>query len=232
MDGQDILALVLVYLIIGASLALSLYADKRQFRFDTRKIVHIGVGNFVFVWWMFSANWIMLAFFAIPFAVILFLAMFPGNPVSDSKLGEISNDKGHRTGLFFYVVSINILVAFFFDHWAAASIGIIAMTYGDGFGSVIGRRFGKHKTVNGKSLEGTVGMCLVTFIMSMVLVGAYTLFTNNFDLVCDLTPVISIWAAVAIVSVVACVVEMLSPGQVDNLLIPLSVAVILVLLGL
>ena len=75
METQDCVALVLVYLIIAASLGISMYLEKKGSAVDTRKVVHIGVGNFVFVWWMFTENWIMLAFFTVPFAIVLFLAM-------------------------------------------------------------------------------------------------------------------------------------------------------------
>ena len=53
MDTQDIIALAAVYGIIVAALGFSLLNDKLGWGMDTRKIVHIGVGNFVFVWWAF-----------------------------------------------------------------------------------------------------------------------------------------------------------------------------------
>ena len=153
MTTNDIIGLVLVYALIVLALVLSVVVEKRFPNIDSRKVVHIGVGNFVFVWWMFTQAWVMLAFFAIPFALILFIAMFRGNVISESRLGELSR-KGHNTGLFLYAVTIAILVSFFFrdgfiaqifsqapgtEHWLAASIAIMAMTYGDGFGSVVGR---------------------------------------------------------------------------------------------
>ena len=106
MDIQDINALILVYSIIVISLGISLYCDKKGYNVDVRKIVHIGVGNFALVWWMFSQQWIMLAFFSVPFAVLLFFAMLKDNIVSKSKLGDLSQNKGHRTGLFFYVITL------------------------------------------------------------------------------------------------------------------------------
>ena len=130
MNTQDVIGLALVYAIIAASLIIALVLDRRGSKTDVRKVVHMGVGFFVFVWWMFSENWIMLVFFAIPFGAILFVAMFKGNAVSDSKLGDLSNNKGHRTGLFLYVLTIGILIAFFWDHWTAATIGVVAMTFG------------------------------------------------------------------------------------------------------
>ncbi len=239
MNVQDIVALILVYLIIAASLGLSLYVQKKGINWDNRKIIHIGVGTFVYVWWAFTANWIMLAFFAIPFAVILFLAMFPGNPVSDSKLGEVTNDMGHRYGLFLYVVTINILVAFFFDssclggeHWLAASIAIIGMTRGDGYGSIVGKKYGKHKIINGKSLEGTMAVFAATAVFSLVLIAFYCFLASQ-GLFLGKTPDFVQGLVCALVAgVVAAVVEAVAPGDIDNLFIPMCILGSMILLGL
>ena len=187
MTTNDIIGLVLVYGLIIAALVISLIVEKKLPNIDNRKVVHIGVGNFVFVWWAFSAQWIMLAFFAVPFEIILILAMAGDNPVSRSKLGELSKDKGHSTGLVFYVFSIILMILLFFDHWVAASVGIVAMTYGDGFGSIVGRKFGKHKTVNGISLEGSIGVFMASMIMTAVMLVFYTFIIDQGFYVGDCT---------------------------------------------
>ena len=76
MTTNDIIGLVLVYALIVAALLLSLIVEKKLPNIDSRKVVHIGVGNFVFVWWMFTQSWVMLVFFTVPFSIILFIAMF------------------------------------------------------------------------------------------------------------------------------------------------------------
>jgi len=229
---QDFIALALVYAIIIVSLAISFTLDKRGTSIDTRKIIHIGIGNFVFVWWMFSASWIMLVFFTVPFTVLLFFAMMKDNAVAKSKIGEISN-KGHKTGLFFYAISITVLVALFFDHWVAASIGIIAMTYGDGFGSIIGKKYGRHKIINGKSAEGSMGVFFGTAIMTTVILLFYTfLVTNGYYPRGDVIASVSIWIIPLIAGAFTSIIELLSPGAYDNLIIPLSVSALMVLLGL
>ncbi len=237
MQSQDMVALIIVYLIIGSALALSQYVQKKGMNWDNRKVIHIGVGAFIYIWWAFTENWIMLAFFAIPFAVILFLAMFPGNPVSNSKLGEVTNDMGHRYGLFLYVVSICIMVAFFFDHWIAATVGIVAMTRGDGFGSVIGKKYGKHKLIHGKSLEGSIGVFAFTAGISFFVIMLYGfLFTTmpDYGILVNAATVgmVSAIGYSLLAGTIATVVEAVAPGDFDNLLISLCVAVPLVLLGL
>ena len=233
MTGQDLVGLVLVYLIIAASIGAALALEKRGSGVDVRKVMHMGVGAFVLVWWMFSANWIMLVFFTVPFAVILFFGMLKGNAVSDSKLGDIANNKGHRTGLFLYAVSITILVAFFWDHWTAATVGVVAMTWGDGFGSVIGRRYGRHGILNGKSLEGSLGVFAATAVSAAAIMLFYGfLISSGYYPGGNATPSVPVWAASLAAGAVASVLEAVCPGEYDNIVIPLAVTGAMVLLGM
>lgn len=231
MDAQDIIALALVYAIIVVSLVLSLLNDKYGWGYDTRKIVHVGVGNFVFVWWAFSEQWIMLAFFAVPFEIILILAALDNNPFSKTKLGDISNNKGHRYGLVLYVFSIILMILFMFDHWVAASVGIIALTYGDGAGSVFGKKYGKHKAFNEKSLEGTAAIFVVSAVMSGVVLVFYWLLGSS-GLYPPFETTVSPFVVPLVVGFVAAAVELVSPGQIDNLSIPFSTAGACMLMGL
>ena len=235
LETQDIVALIAVYCIIAAALCLSRYSESHGMTWDSRKITHIGVGAFIYVWWAFSQSWIMLAFFAIPFAIILFFAMIPGNPISSSSLGKLTNEMGHRYGLFLYVVSICIMVAVLFDHWVAATIAIVAMTRGDGFGSIIGRKYGKHKTINGKSLEGSLGVFLATFIFSLIIVALYGFLTSNGLIAAGRGTIFDPLFATGcclLAALLASVTEALSPGELDNLFIPVIVSAALVLAGM
>lgn len=233
MTPQDLVGLALVYAIIASSLAVALVMERRGTGGDARKVVHVGVGLFVLVWWMFSENWIMLVFFTVPFAVLLFIAMFRGNAVSESKLGDLANNKGHRTGLFLYAVTITILVAFFWDHWTAATIGVVAMTFGDGLGSIVGRRYGRHRILNGKSLEGSLAVFAATALAAAFIILYYGWLTSSgFYPAGDSVAIVPFWAVAAIAGLIAMVLEAVCPGQYDNIVTPLVVAVAMVALGL
>ena len=233
MTPQDLVGLALVYAIIASALAAALAMERRGTGWDPRKVVHMGVGLFVLVWWMFSENWIMLVFFTVPFAVILFVAMFRGNAVSESKLGDMANNRGHRTGLFLYAVAITILVAFFWDHWTAATVGVVAMTFGDGSGSVVGRRFGRHRILNGKSLEGSLAVFAATALAAAFIILYYGWLTaSGLYLTGDSTAIVPFWAAAVIAGFISMVLEAVCPGQYDNIVTPLVVAVAMVALGL
>lgn len=232
LNTLDVAGLIIVYAIIAVSLVTALVMEKRGSQRDVRKVVHIGVGFFVFIWWVFSENWIMFVFFALPFAAVLFVAMFRDNAISNSKLGDIANNKGHKTGLFLYVITIAIFIVFFWDHWTAATVGIVAMTFGDGFGSVIGKSFGKHKTINGKSLEGSLGVFATTAVMAAVIIVLYGwLFDAGYFLNGATSPVAPFWVAAIVAGLVATILEAVCPGQYDNIVTPIIVALSMVLLG-
>jgi phytol kinase len=182
---------------------------------------------------MFDNAWVMEAFFAVPFAIILFFAMLKDNAISNSALGDISQNKGHKQGLFLYVVSIVILVALCFnEHWTAASIGIVAMTWGDGFGSIIGKRFGKHSLIKGKSLEGTLAVFTVTVIVSLVLVAFLGMVGLPDPTGIRLTASIPMWACCIVAGATVSVTEMVSPGWMDNIVNCMAVTGVMILLGL
>ena len=61
------------------------------------------------------------------------------------------------------VLAAALLVNLLFPAWIAASALAVLLT-GDAAAALIGRRFGKHKLVNGKSLEGTAAFIIVGFI--------------------------------------------------------------------
>ena len=232
-SDNDILALVLVYILIIAVLAIAMLIQKRTDKVDVRKVIHIGIGNFVFIWWMFEHAWVMEAFFAIPFAIILFFAMLKDNVVSNSSLGDITNNKGHKQGLFLYVVSIVVLVALCFnEHWTAASIGIVAMTWGDGFGSIIGKKYGKHKTFNGKSVEGTIAVFAATAVVSLILVAFLGVVPLPAGTGIVLEAVIPTWLCCIIAGLVVAVTETFSPGWIDNIVNCFAVTGVMILLGL
>ena len=232
-SDNDILALVLVYALIIAVLGIALFIQKKNDKADVRKIIHIGIGNFVFIWWMFEHAWVMEAFFAIPFAIILFFAMLKDNVVSNSSLGDITNNKGHKQGLFLYVVSIVVLVALCFnEHWTAASIGIVAMTWGDGFGSIIGKKYGRHKTFNGKSVEGTIAVFAATVVVSLILVAFLGVVPLPTGTGIVLEAMIPTWLCCIIAGLVVAVTETFSPGWIDNIINCFAVTGVMILLGL
>ena len=107
-----------------------------------------------------------------------------------------------RGALYFAISSLVCLILF---PVAAVIPAIIALAVLDGVATIAGRRFGKTRIWNGKTLEGTVTAMVVTFIVLLPF----------------LTP-----PGAGVATVVAGVVELISPID-DNLTIPVSVCVFL-----
>ena len=122
------------------------------------------------------------------------------------------------------------------EHWLAASIAIMAMTYGDGFGSVVGRRIGKHKIIHGKSLEGSIGVFCATTIMACVMFALFNAISgitfNGITYLFDTEGIIPWFVIAPLAGLLSAVLEALCNGDYDNFVNPIIIGLMLVALGL
>jgi len=119
-----------------------------------------------------------------------------------------------------YSISWTLIAYLLFEDLFAASVAIAAMSFGDGMGELVGRRYGRIGYMPHRTLEGSSAVLMATFVSILILYWFY------FDLVGysggslpELLPLF----AMAIGAFVA-VLEAITPGAVDNLVIPLVVA--------
>jgi phytol kinase len=206
---------ILIFLIIGLSTVL----QKNKVIGDegARKFIHIGVSN----WWILA-----MIFFvdehAVWYAVIAPFTFIVLNYLSYRLNILKAMERGGKgnLGTVYFPISLLILVILTFgvtqNPWIGA-VGILVMGYGDGLAAVIGTAYGKHKLAFGKSIEGSLTM----FIVSFIIVFGISLF---------LTSIISAVFIALGVAIVATVVELLTPKGLDNLSVPLSASLIFYLL--
>ncbi|GBO52093.1 phytol kinase [Pseudanabaena sp. lw0831] len=175
-----------------------------------RKVVHIGTGNVLLIaWWLHIPTWLCIAA-GVTFSAIALASHY-------TNILPMIHDVGRKTyGVFYYALSITILVALLWDsHPQYAVIGVMVMSWGDGMAALIGKRFGKHAFVhhgNKRSLEGSFAMFVTSF---MVMIGIFGL-THGIH---------SRDIGVAMpVAAIAALLEAYSPGGTDNLSVPLSSA--------
>ena len=222
----DILGLLGVYGYVACVLVLSHMLRNRLH--NPRKLVHILTGGIVFFWWSFDTSWVMAGLAALPFVPILMLTT-PISPVKrlrESSLGEISSG-GHAYGLVLYAISWTIIAFLMFNDLFAASIAIAAMSFGDGMGELVGRRYGKHELVPNRTVEGSLAVLCATFVAIIVIgwfyfsVIGYTGGSQPFFL-----PVFALGVAAFVT-----MIEAVTPGKVDNLVIPLVVGGVLHMMG-
>ncbi len=196
---------VLVFFIIGVSTLLQ--KKKILDEEGARKFIHIGVSN----WWI-------LAMIFFTGADSLWFAMVP--PITFIGLNYLSYrqnifkamERGGsgNLGTVYFPISLLILVIVSFgilNEPYLGGLGILILGYGDGFAAVIGKKYGKHKFVFGKSLEGSITMFVVSLTVSFIVLSV-----QGFP---------SVLLVSLLVALIATVIELITPKGLDNLSVPL-----------
>jgi dolichol kinase len=236
----DALGLILVYAYVGIMVVITAkWSFLREHSFH-RKFIHVMIGNIALFWWVFDTNYVMSLLAAAPFIPLLLLFSRYGgkeggkglvNGIQGSILSKASHD-GHRLGLVYYAISWTILAFFAFNDLVIASVGIVCMAYGDGMGGLMGKTFGRRKIFGNKTLEGTVSVFAFATLAIFLIINFYNLLfdaglygSRSIPLTVAAMTALGLGAYVSIV-------ELYTPGEYDNLVIPLSTALILALSGI
>ena len=242
MIGGDALGLILVYAYVGVMVVIT---DRSRFLRDhsfQRKFIHVMIGNIALFWWVFDTNYVMSLLAAAPFIPLLFIFSKYGGKKekNDSKLvgdlkGSIlstASHDGHKLGLVYYAISWALLAFFAFNDLVIASVGIVCMAYGDGMGGLVGKTFGKRKIHGNKTLEGTLAVFMFAALAIFLMINYYNLL-YSMGLYGTRSIPLTITALTAVgLSAYVAVVELYTPGEYDNLVIPLSTALIMFLSGI
>lgn len=212
MIQSDLLGVGLVYIYVAILLFIT---EKLHDKYPelSRKILHIMVGNIAFILPIFQTREIMAFIAAGPFILFTFL-MSPYTPIKSIR-GKTSG-AGHGMGLVYYSITWTVLAYLFFDNMVVIAIGILAMSYGDGFASIIGIKFGKKKyNIFGdeKSYVGSITMFVISFITIIIAILYYKI-TITFNLLLIL----------AFIALISAFIEGITPRGFDNLSVPFSAA--------
>lgn len=236
------MGLLLVYAYVGVMVVVTAkWTFLKQHSFH-RKFIHIMIGNIALFWWVFETDWVMSLLAAAPFIPLLLLFSKYGNGEGNSDQGlsaglkrsvlTTASHDGHRLGLVYYAISWAILAYFAFNDLVIASVGIVCMAYGDGMGGLIGKTFGKRKIHGNKTLEGTVAVFLFATLAIFLILNFYNLLFST-GLYGTRTIVLPLTLMLALgLGAYVSVVELYTPGEYDNLVIPLTTALIFFLTGI
>jgi dolichol kinase len=232
MSRGDIVGLVLSYL-YAFGLLLVVEAIGKLFKWHqafTRKIIHIGAGLWIWGILYFFDHWY---FGIIPFATFIVL-----NYVFYRLQSFKAMDTTESTpGTVYFAISITVLFAWLWrtgegvDRVPIAAAAVMAMTLGDAFASIIGRRWGKHTYTffgHTRSWEGTAAMAVTSLIgitLTLSLLQGSVLSPNSVLLSGSEVVMLSLAGTAA-----AAVSEALSPAGTDNLSVPLLSGLVMVLL--
>ncbi len=238
MDQADLIGLLLVYLYVGSVVLIAIRSTYLIDRGWNRKFIHIMTGNIVFFWWIFQDKFVMAFLAAAPFIPILMYSSLKGGSIKEkseprslrSALADASLN-GHRFGLVYYAISWTLLAFLLFDHRLIASIAIVSMAYGDGMGGLIGKRFGKRRLLGKKTLEGSSAVLVFTALAILMVIAFYGLLSSLGWFPVHDVPLTMALIIAFLTGIYVSFVELITPGEFDNLIIPLSVGMILLLAG-
>ena len=214
----DVIGLFVVY---GYVAALLIVTEKVLVKHPetSRKVLHVMVGNIAFLLPIFLTREIMAFVAAAPFILLTFL-MSPYTPIKSIR-GKTSS-AGHSMGLVYYAITWTVLAYLFFDYMIVIAIGIFAMSYGDGFASLIGIKYGKHKynlVGDEKSFIGTLSMFFFTY-MTMLIAIFYYNYVQSTGFTFSLVSI----GFLALFAAIGAIVEGLTPKGLDNLSVPFVIA--------
>ena len=212
MIQNDLVGVAIVYIYVAIMLIVT---EKALHKYPSisRKVLHIMVGNVAFLLPIFQTREVMVFLAAGPFIIFTFL-MSPHTPFKSIR-GKTSA-AGHSMGLVYYSITWTVLAYVFFDNMVVIAIGILAMSYGDGFASIIGSKFGKRKfNIFGdeKSYIGSFSMFVFTLITMIVAVLFY-----------EISLTFQHFMFLSLIALVGAVIEGITPRGFDNLSVPFVIS--------
>ena len=200
-----IISIIFIFLIIFIS---SFFSKNPEI---SRKIVHIGVCN----WWII----VILFFDNVVYASIVPSLFVVINYISYKKniFSSMEREDKKSLGTVYYAIScliLTLLSFLYFDNKMYACIGLLTMGYGDGFAAIIGKNL-KSKEYNIFNQKKSILGSLTMFIVSMVVISIITAIYGSFSLL-----------TVLLISLVATIIEALSPFGLDNITVPIITTVL------
>ena len=202
-----VIALWIIIILLIAFLCKRYFPKKEEL---SRKIIHIGTGPVILLAWLFDIPK------NIAFLSALFITVALGINYQYRLLPAIEDIERKSFGTIAYGISITLLLLLFWPlHASSISIGILSMAFGDGLAGLIGKSINSPKwSILGqsKSIAGTLTMGTVVAITTATIASI-----NNLDL----QPI-----EIIVISLVATLLEQISPWGIDNLTVPIGVTCI------
>jgi len=204
----------------------------------TRKLVHIFAGPiYIVTWLLFSGN-VYSHYFAVivpALFIIQFVSIGTGKMKNESFVASMSRTGDPREllkGTLYYAIIMVIITLLWFylplgeiNNVNPTSLVIIGcLSGGDGLADIFGRKYGGERKfgIKGseKTLVGSLAMFIGSFLVSMILVLIFSFAATNLDIIQLIIPIL-------IISIVATIVEALSPKGFDNWTIFIAVIIMI-----
>jgi len=199
-------------------------AERGVPKWKPRKLVHISMGTIIALTVMQYSNLSGPSLAAgIFLTVLLYAWAHKSDLISELLLaGSREADKGLSTFAagFMGMVSFAAVFLLFFQRPEIIVASILTVSWGDAAGEMIGRPYGSRVVkarYRGKSLEGTLGVVLFSFLSVSVSLVLYS--TDVF--------LQTVLAQVMLIALILAILELLSVAWTDNLFLPLGAALLM-----
>lgn len=202
-----IVALAGVFLILVLAEYLSRYKGVHSEL--TRKLVHTAVGAFV-AFWPFFLTWHQIQFMALAFLVVVLVS------IKLDIFGSIHAVKRNVAGEVLFAVVIGLLAFIVDDKWIFTA-AMLHLSLADGFAAIAGLGWGEDNSYKIMGRTKSIVGSLTFFFTSVIIMIAYAAFSGNHY--SGFTGVL--------LPVMATVAENLSGEGMDNLVVPLLIALAL-----
>lgn len=203
----------------------------------SRKVIHIAAGSFIWTWLFIDTSDGVTYLFNIAVPLLFFFTFlykgYRGSP-EDKDVKTMSRTGDPREllkGTLYFTIIMMIAGTIFFGSY----LGMLMMAilgFGDGIAPYIGKRYGSHKYKTfgrEKSIEGSIGFFVVALLGSLffwIFLGV--LGAIEPPVLADPgVELIEILIVIILCCLVGMVVEAFSPADLDNILIPASTLITL-----
>ena len=204
------MALILIVLTVFVLLLGSeLWWRKHQLHGEfSRKFIHITVGSLV-AFWPFFLSWRQIQLLSIAFLIVVVVSKYL------HLFQAIHSVQRPTYGELYFALAVGIVPFITHDKWIYMA-ALLQMSLADGLAAIMGSRYGKQSYLvfgHTKSVVGTVTF----FVVSLSILIGYIYLSGD-----DLSALLILSVAAG-----AAVLENLAVRGLDNLLLPIMVAVIL-----
>jgi len=240
----DIVAFIISFILILMLVQINAAIEKsgKLSTVVTRKVIHTFAAPVWAVSWLLFSGGVFSRWLAmvVPLLfVIQFIAIGTGKMQNENFVRSMSRSGDPREllgGTLYYAFMMVVIGILWFyvppDGNLANATPLALVVFGclaggDGFADVIGRKYGGDRKfgIGGaeKTLAGVVGMFIGSFLFSFVLVFLFSIEVAAFSVVDLILPIV-------VVSLVATIVEAITPKGLDNLTISIAAIVMVLLL--
>lgn len=211
---HNIVALIgsMIYILIVLALATIVARVSKGASETSRKLVHILVGNWVFLIPLFTDLWAVLL---VPFVFVIINSLsIKYNLISAMERNDDS------LGTVYYAISMFILsgAGFLLGWYTLPFVGLLTMAYGDGLAAVVGQKWGKRGRFSfapRKTLAGSMMVGLSAFIITF---GVIFVFQGRGTLRIVSTPFVFLIALLT--ALLSVFIELTGEKGCDNLTLP------------